>query len=442
MPACRTRCSGSPDQARTPCQLRLRRLGRRQDGRSRIGRPLLRPRRDGALRDGLHAPAAVHRWQCHGPQRRAVEPVAHQPEPDLQRRCRCRSRTRTRPATSGRRRYRALRPQPGLQPRLLDAVERRGRAGDLLRASASRPATRATARPAHRPSSRTTWPAGPTVRTDSSSNIQARRPDQFLGDNGPWLTNDGRTRYDQFLVIARARRSGLFAQLSWAYTHARRNFAGAARPDRQPRLGLADQQRRLSRPDARLPAQPDDRRLLHLGAAVPAPEHDGRRQDRSAAGSSRPTASGTSRTRAAASTPATTRTPTARAATSRPSTAPSATRRRRSPARATCSTSGSTPSRIHVPERHAQPHVRPHDDRRRGQRARPAALGVARGRRPDEELQDRRRHPNAAALRGVQPVQPREPERPNTSVNSSDFGKIRGKYGEGRRIQLGVRFMF
>jgi hypothetical protein len=31
---------------------------------------------------------------------------------------------------------------------------------------------------------------------------------------------------------------------------------------------------------------------------------------------------------------------------------------------------------------------------------------------------------------------------PNGSVNSTDFGKIRGKYGEGRRIQLGLRFMF
>ena len=31
---------------------------------------------------------------------------------------------------------------------------------------------------------------------------------------------------------------------------------------------------------------------------------------------------------------------------------------------------------------------------------------------------------------------------PNLSVGSSDFGRIRGKYGEGRRIQLGLRFMF
>jgi hypothetical protein len=31
---------------------------------------------------------------------------------------------------------------------------------------------------------------------------------------------------------------------------------------------------------------------------------------------------------------------------------------------------------------------------------------------------------------------------PNTSVDSSDFGKIRGKYGQGRRIQMGLRFLF
>jgi hypothetical protein len=31
---------------------------------------------------------------------------------------------------------------------------------------------------------------------------------------------------------------------------------------------------------------------------------------------------------------------------------------------------------------------------------------------------------------------------PNLSVGNSDFGRIRGKYGEGRRIQLGLRFMF
>ena len=31
---------------------------------------------------------------------------------------------------------------------------------------------------------------------------------------------------------------------------------------------------------------------------------------------------------------------------------------------------------------------------------------------------------------------------PNTSVDSADFGKIRGKYGDGRRIQMGLRSMF
>ena len=31
---------------------------------------------------------------------------------------------------------------------------------------------------------------------------------------------------------------------------------------------------------------------------------------------------------------------------------------------------------------------------------------------------------------------------PNTSVDSPDFGTIRGKWGQGRRIQMGVRFIF
>jgi Carboxypeptidase regulatory-like domain len=62
--------------------------------------------------------------------------------------------------------------------------------------------------------------------TDDGSSVQSRRPNQFLGDDGRVLQNAGRTRYDQLLLLARARRSGLFAQLSWAYTHARRNFGG------------------------------------------------------------------------------------------------------------------------------------------------------------------------------------------------------------------------
>jgi len=65
--------------------------------------------------------------------------------------------------------------------------------------------------------------------TDDSSSVQERRPNQFAGDNLPWVRNDGQTRYDQVLVIARARRSHLFGQLSWAYTHARRNFNGTTR---------------------------------------------------------------------------------------------------------------------------------------------------------------------------------------------------------------------
>jgi len=31
---------------------------------------------------------------------------------------------------------------------------------------------------------------------------------------------------------------------------------------------------------------------------------------------------------------------------------------------------------------------------------------------------------------------------PNLSVGNADFGKIRGKYGDGRRLQLGFRFLF
>ena len=103
-----------------------------------------------------------------------------------------------------------------------------GRARGLPAASASRRATRATARPRTPtgvPSNLPVWADG---ATDSGSSYQARRPDQFLGDNGECVYNDGRTRFDQFLLLARARRSGLFAQVSWAYTHARRNFGGTS----------------------------------------------------------------------------------------------------------------------------------------------------------------------------------------------------------------------
>jgi hypothetical protein len=61
---------------------------------------------------------------------------------------------------------------------------------------------------------------------DDGSNIQERRPNQFAGDSLPWVVNEGRTRYDQLLLIARIRRATLFGQLSWAWTHGRRNFNG------------------------------------------------------------------------------------------------------------------------------------------------------------------------------------------------------------------------
>jgi hypothetical protein len=73
------------------------------------------------------------------------------------------------------------------------------------------------------PSNVAVWADG---ANDSGSSVQERRPNQFLGDNGPVLRNDGLTKFDQFLLIARARRPTLFAQVSWAYTHARRNFNG------------------------------------------------------------------------------------------------------------------------------------------------------------------------------------------------------------------------
>jgi hypothetical protein len=62
--------------------------------------------------------------------------------------------------------------------------------------------------------------------TDSSTSIQSRRPNQALGDANPWLENAGRTRWDQILLIGRARLSGLFAQVNWAWTKGRRNFNG------------------------------------------------------------------------------------------------------------------------------------------------------------------------------------------------------------------------
>jgi hypothetical protein len=67
------------------------------------------------------------------------------------------------------------------------------------------------------------WADGATT---DSANVQSRRPNQLFGDNNPWLENAGRTRWDQVLLIGRARRSGLFAQVSWAWTKGRRNFNG------------------------------------------------------------------------------------------------------------------------------------------------------------------------------------------------------------------------
>ena len=105
------------------------------------------------------------------------------------------------------------------------AVEREISRG--VRLEASYQGNSSTTTPTGVPTNLPVWADG---ATDSGSSYQSRRPDQFLGDNGGIVTNDGRTRFDQFLLLARARRSGLFAQLSWAYTHARRNFAGGPEP--------------------------------------------------------------------------------------------------------------------------------------------------------------------------------------------------------------------
>ena len=94
-----------------------------------------------------------------------------------------------------------------------------------VRLEASYQGNSSTSQPTGVPNNLPVWADG---ATDSGSSYQSRRPDQFLGDNGEWVYNDGRTRFDQFLVIARANRSDLFAQLSWAYSHARRNFGGTS----------------------------------------------------------------------------------------------------------------------------------------------------------------------------------------------------------------------
>ena len=60
---------------------------------------------------------------------------------------------------------------------------------------------------------------------DGGSNIQERRPNQFAGDSLFFVENEGRSRFDQFIVVARTRRTDVIGQLSWVYTNARRNFA-------------------------------------------------------------------------------------------------------------------------------------------------------------------------------------------------------------------------
>ncbi len=62
----------------------------------------------------------------------------------------------------------------------------------------------------------------------TTDNIQARRPNQFLGDNGMELGNFGQAKYDQFLLIARINTSELHGQLSWTYINQRRNFGGTS----------------------------------------------------------------------------------------------------------------------------------------------------------------------------------------------------------------------
>ena len=185
--------------------------------------------------------------------------------------------------------------------------------------------------------------SGPTVRTDSSSNIQARRPDQFLGDNGRSLTNDGRTRFDQFLLhrprppLGPVRAAELGVHARPAQLRRQR-----ARPE-QPRLG----QRRSTTPyypDLMLDFQHNQTIAGFFTWDLPIlrEQHDGRRQDprRLAAHGQRLLElreQGRQRLRRL------------RRQRRRPGQRlrdrqrrRSATRRRRSPARATCSTSGST----------------------------------------------------------------------------------------------------
>ena len=61
---------------------------------------------------------------------------------------------------------------------------------------------------------------------DSASSVLQRRPNPLFADSLYSVENKGRTRYDQLLLVTRVRRGGLFGQLSYAYTHTRRNFNG------------------------------------------------------------------------------------------------------------------------------------------------------------------------------------------------------------------------
>jgi hypothetical protein len=93
-----------------------------------------------------------------------------------------------------------------------------------VRLEASYQGNSSTDTPTAVPTNLAAWTDGATT---DSSNINGRRPNQSFGDNLPIVNNDGRSRYDQLLLLARIRRAGMFAQLSWAYTHARRNFGGS-----------------------------------------------------------------------------------------------------------------------------------------------------------------------------------------------------------------------
>jgi len=62
---------------------------------------------------------------------------------------------------------------------------------------------------------------------DSFASVLQRRPNPLFWDDALRVSNGGRARYDQVLLVARTRRAGIFGQLSWAYTHARRNTSAS-----------------------------------------------------------------------------------------------------------------------------------------------------------------------------------------------------------------------